>query len=308
MAGLATLNGWLPLAILYGALSALGTVATTWLNRTRGYATIARMRITQAILVVSAAALFAWLPLANGLIWSQVLGLAVTTALLWAPLASGFARHHRDALPATARVHRAAAQYLLPTAMLGVVTLQLPVFLVSAWHGVEAAGQYGMSWRILATPSSLIGAAIGQVYYQRFAASLARHFGHPTVDRPHLEDAGSARRAARPAGGAVRRRDIHPGARPPLGRGRPHRRPAGAVDVRQLRILVDFLQCHRAGQAALLHVAGHGGRRLPGRQLHHLQGCYPGNGDRMLGRWRMLLILYRNLVMMRAMSDPLRAR
>lgn len=178
LAGLGTLDHWLPLAVVYGGLSATGVVASTWLNRTQAYSTIAWLRIAQSALVVGAAALFAWLAVSSGLILAQLLGMAVAVALLWA--AGRRARQQDGRLLETAARHLTAPKYLLPTALLGVFTLQLPVFLITAWHGVAMAGQFSMSWRLMSTPASLIGAAIGQVYYQRFAAAwpdvrAARH-------------------------------------------------------------------------------------------------------------------------------------
>jgi O-antigen/teichoic acid export membrane protein len=72
-------------------------------------------------------------------------------------------------MAAAAREHRASPAFLLPNALLDVVSLQMPILLITAWFGSDDAGQFSMAWRILWLPIALVGAAVGQVFYQRFA-------------------------------------------------------------------------------------------------------------------------------------------
>jgi O-antigen/teichoic acid export membrane protein len=60
-----------------------------------------------------------------------------------------------------------APLYLFPAGLLDVLTQQLPVLLIATWFSSQLAGQFGLAWRVLLFPVSLISAAAGQVFFQR---------------------------------------------------------------------------------------------------------------------------------------------
>lgn len=61
-------------------------------------------------------------------------------------------------------------RYLLPTAILDVFTMQLPFVLITLWFSSETTGQYRMAYQLLFLPSSLVGAAVSQVFFQRMSS------------------------------------------------------------------------------------------------------------------------------------------
>ena len=65
--------------------------------------------------------------------------------------------------------YKNAPKYLLPTNLIDVVTQQWPIIIIFSFYGAETSGQFSMAWRILVLPMALIGAAIAQVFYQRYA-------------------------------------------------------------------------------------------------------------------------------------------
>jgi O-antigen/teichoic acid export membrane protein len=64
----------------------------------------------------------------------------------------------------TASRYRRFPLLLVPSGLLNVLGLQLPVLLMAYWYGSQVAGWLGLTQRVLALPLSLIGAAVAQVY------------------------------------------------------------------------------------------------------------------------------------------------
>lgn len=75
--------------------------------------------------------------------------------------------------------HASGAHALVMSHVLVTVSSAAPIFYISAVYGTEILGQFSMVMATIFLPSGLIGAAIGQVFYQR-AASYA---GEPLVLR-----------------------------------------------------------------------------------------------------------------------------
>ena len=169
MIGIAELGVWLPVTAFAATASAAVATGTMWLNRQRAYKKLAQIRITQSSVAILTAIVLGLTGLGTGLIVAQIIAfLVVVTAIIvyMMPLLKQWEPH---ALMLAAHKHLSAPKYLLPTALLDVLTMQLPVLLITAWYSTEAAGQFSMAWRILALPMTLIGSAIGQVFFQRFS-------------------------------------------------------------------------------------------------------------------------------------------
>ena len=58
-----------------------------------------------------------------------------------------------------------------PSSLIDIVSNQIPVFLLAQYATANDVGSYSYAQRILYIPVTLIGAAITQVFYQRFAES-----------------------------------------------------------------------------------------------------------------------------------------
>ncbi len=168
--GLDTLGNWLPLAFAVAGATAIMAIAQAWLNRQKKYKQMAQLRVFQSASIVGLALLIYFLPNAlNGLLLGQIFAcFFVAIVAIW------FSRSaanvwKKERLLHTARIHQNAPKYLLPTALLDVVTLQMPVILIAAWFGESIAGQFSMAWRLLMMPMALMGGAVGQVFLQKFA-------------------------------------------------------------------------------------------------------------------------------------------
>lgn len=167
--GVASVGAWLPIAVLAGMATAVIAIGTAWLNRQRAYSKMAALRVVQSVLGAGLGIGLGIYGYGAGLLAAQFVSLLAVAVIAMTVFPAMFVRWDKHALRSVALAHIAAPKYLLPTALLDVVSLQLPVLLITAWFNSEAAGQFSMAWKILALPMALVGAAVGQVFLQRFS-------------------------------------------------------------------------------------------------------------------------------------------
>lgn len=179
--GIAVLGPWLILAGITGsALAALAT-ATAWLNRHKLYIKLAKLRILQGVGFVMVALTLGYAGLTDGMLIGHALGVLLAAVfvlpMLLKAIRSNPARTAYTSesvappLREVALTYQSHPKYLLPAALLDVITLQLPVLLITAWYTTASAGQFSMAWKVLALPIMLIGTAVGQVFMQRFSVA-----------------------------------------------------------------------------------------------------------------------------------------
>lgn len=163
------LNGWLTGATICATGLAAITSSSAWLNRKAEYAKIAKIKIIQSGLISVSAIVCGYLGLSNGLMASQLFGITIPALLIIFWSISDF--QPPASFKKIAHDYKSAPLHLLPTALLDIITQQAPVFLITIWFSSELAGQFSMAWRLLSIPTTLIGAAVGQVFLQRFSLS-----------------------------------------------------------------------------------------------------------------------------------------
>jgi O-antigen/teichoic acid export membrane protein len=175
MPGLAPLLPLVPLATLgmgaYGAMQ-------YWTTRERRFGSIARTRLSQAVLGVSIMLAFGWLAIRPlGLVLGHIVNLG-----------SGFIRLATDALRkdksvlktrssgsmiATWKQYIEYPRYSVPEALANVAGVQVAIIVIAASSGDEA-GHVFMAMQAVQAPMMLLGAAVGQV----FASRVADEEGH----------------------------------------------------------------------------------------------------------------------------------
>jgi len=190
--GGAVLGRWLPLAVLVGMATAVIAIGVGVLNRKRAYRQMVYLRIAQAVLGASIGIGLGLYSYQAGMLVAQIFSTLVIAIGLVSALPNSYLKWNLKNIMQVAKLHRSAPRYIFPAAVLDVVTMQLPVFLMIAWFGREEAGQFSMAWRMLALPISLVGTAVGQVFLQRFsnlwpdglgrAAIIAANMGWDGVD------------------------------------------------------------------------------------------------------------------------------
>ncbi len=148
-----------------------------WGVRRQDFSTIARTRILQSIGSISVQVIAGFLvPLPAALMVGQIVGQSLGIG----SLARGggkqwilFSRQMVTRTPARmAAEYRRFPTFILPSALINVSSAQLPVLLLSRFFGSAVTGWYGLAFRVLQVPLSLVGQALGTVF---FANSSAQH-------------------------------------------------------------------------------------------------------------------------------------
>ena len=170
--GLAALGNWISIAFLIAGGTSVSVVMQVWMNRHKKYKQITWLRVAQSFSSAILSVILGILHVSNGLLITQVLAtVCLCLGALW--LGRSEAKlWDNSQIKKTALAYKNAPKYLLPTAVLDVVTLQMPVVLIATWYGAEQAGQFSMAWRLLMVPMALIGGAISQVFMQRLSSAI----------------------------------------------------------------------------------------------------------------------------------------
>lgn len=169
--GIAVLGEHLPIAILAGISTAMLAIGNNWLNRGCAYGKMSMLRLVQSVALAGTALLLGLYGVSSGLLFSQIFALLLASILMFWLLRNAIVFFSKNSIVVLAKNYSHTPKYLLPTALLDTITLQLPILLITAWFSSEMAGQFSMAWKILAIPSSLIGAAVGQVFLQKFSST-----------------------------------------------------------------------------------------------------------------------------------------
>lgn len=186
------LSGWLWLTGLtvfsLGELSGL----IYWLNRKKQYRDIGINRIQQSGTTALAQLAFgvAQFTGVGGLIIGATIGqLGAVATLRWKTRAARELRQESSSTKVEL-MKRYRKMPLLngPTALIDAVRLNGINILIGA-YSVATLGQFSMAWRLLEVPAALIGGALAQVFFQRFAvleAGRMLRFARQSVIRTAL--------------------------------------------------------------------------------------------------------------------------
>lgn len=165
-----------PLVIIF---SGIVQVAEQWLIRTKHFTINARVRFLQSIIINSskigiglinpvAAVLVVLSAVGNGLRAFMMIFYATKSGI---PLLEKrhILKKNKRKLKKLARKHYDFPLFRAPQVFLDAVTQGLPVLMLSSFFGPASAGFYTIGRQVLRMPSSLIGQAVGDVFYPRIA-------------------------------------------------------------------------------------------------------------------------------------------
>jgi O-antigen/teichoic acid export membrane protein len=157
-----------------GAVGAL----TFWAVRTRRFADIAAMRLTQSAVLVAAQVGLGLLGAGPpGLLVGDVSGRIAGSNRLavagWRSHASSFRQVSRAGMVAVARRYRRFPILSSPSALLNTLANQAPLLLLVALYSAPVGGQYALADRLCSLPLTLIAGAVAQVFVAE-SAQLAR--------------------------------------------------------------------------------------------------------------------------------------
>jgi O-antigen/teichoic acid export membrane protein len=171
--GNASISFWLyfiPLSVL---LTGLYQTFNYWCNRKKRFKNISASRVSDSFSKSSANLLIGylkWTP--GGLIIGRIIGqLFSTSALLIHNLKEIISLRHfysRQIIKSQAKKHKDFPFFSLPTALLDVISIQIPIVIIVHLFSNYYVGLYSFAFRMLSIPISLIGVSVGQVFYQKF--------------------------------------------------------------------------------------------------------------------------------------------
>ncbi len=165
----------LPIGILFsGAYQALGYLVL----RRKGFPLMARTRVYQGGGSSGVQLLLGILKVRPlGLFVGQIIGQAAGISSLWRSTRKPRPEHPRNSQPMHSLAKRYSRFPLLSTwgAVFNALSTQLPVIFLAALFGPMVTGFYALGLRVLQTPLTLFGSAVGQVFFSE--AAQARREG-----------------------------------------------------------------------------------------------------------------------------------
>lgn len=170
-----TLSKWLLLLPLAAFFLSINNVLIVWFNRNMQYKTISVNKISRSTLLASSMVVLGFSRSSHGgLIVSQVIsdGMAACYYLItyfFRDLKRKIIFNIKD-LMILAREYKDFPSFMLPTDFMDTFSIQLPIFLITAFFSSEISGSYFFALRILAIPVALIGSAYSQTFFQKFVS------------------------------------------------------------------------------------------------------------------------------------------
>jgi O-antigen/teichoic acid export membrane protein len=157
-------------------LSGLFFVLNYWKSRTKNFGNISIAKVAASVATTGTqlGAGFAGYPTGGSLIGAGLLGSTVSIVVLGRKILQDDGKIFRESINSK-EILLALKRYknfpLLDSwaALLNTVSWQLPIFLLSSFFSSTVVGYYSLGLMVLQMPMSLIGSAIGQVFFQEAA-------------------------------------------------------------------------------------------------------------------------------------------
>jgi O-antigen/teichoic acid export membrane protein len=186
--GVPVLAGYLwllPVGVLLGGAY---NVFNYWSVRTKAFTRIAGTRLQQALATL-AIQLTAFKLGGVALLFAQVTGQSVGTASLTRPALAkpAFKQIRWSGVKAVAGRYRRFPVYSTWSGFGNTAGLQLPPLMFAAFFSPAAAGLYALANRVLTLPMSLVGSAIGQVFFSNAAEAYRQGQVGPLVAQLHAK-------------------------------------------------------------------------------------------------------------------------
>lgn len=176
--GVQAISYLLYLLPVYMLVAVVHTVASQWLVRQRNFPLLAKVSVWQALATGMIKIAFGFLhPTASILVIANVLGAALGAALMVRGAKDWFVcGSRRLRFQYSGRGTRAIGkQYIdfallrTPQALLNAISQSLPVIVLSAFVGADAAGFYAIAIGAVALPVNLVGQSVAHVFYPKMA-------------------------------------------------------------------------------------------------------------------------------------------
>jgi O-antigen/teichoic acid export membrane protein len=179
--GIETINAYLYLIPVIMLFNAWAQIASQWLIRKKEFAVISSLAILHSLASNSMKGGVGWFyPTTTVLIGLAIIGSGLQAALLFVgtiranqKAAMGPTFIANSSLVKLAKRHSAFPLYHMPQMVINAASRSLPVIMLAAFFGPAAAGFYTLAQMVLGLPANLIGKAVSDVIYPRFAKAAA---------------------------------------------------------------------------------------------------------------------------------------
>jgi len=170
----------IPLSMVFAAYMQIGQ---QWLIRKKQFAITARVAVLQSFLLNSAKTVIGWVkPVGAVLVVLATLGHVLHAAMLWVGIKKSGTLTENTALkePSEIPLKKLAKQYYdfplyrTPQMFINAISQSLPVLMLASFFGPSSAGFYTICRTVLGMPSSLVGQAVGDVFYPRVTEASHR--------------------------------------------------------------------------------------------------------------------------------------
>ena len=170
---------YLPMALASAALLSVALVLQNMSQRDQNFRLSSLSEVASKIGYVGAALAGGWLIAGP---WGLLVAAAIGAVAKISVLAFGQTEQHKQhhpmqnlrAIPRVMHFYRHLAGSMSLSHIFMALTGLIPSVFIAHTHGKEILGQYALVAATLFLPSALLGSAMGQVFYQRAAASWAR--------------------------------------------------------------------------------------------------------------------------------------
>ncbi|WP_078429780.1 oligosaccharide flippase family protein [Alkalihalobacterium alkalinitrilicum] len=142
-------------------------ICYTWLNRKNNYNVLMKNPLINNSLNGLLSIVFGFFGfITYGYFIANMIGQVVTLIHMKRNLPRGmFSFNYKDFIEVI-NVNKKFVVYQTPTNILGTIKSQLPILLIQMFWGTQMVGYYSISIRLLQMPSSLLGSAIGRIFFQ----------------------------------------------------------------------------------------------------------------------------------------------
>ena len=146
-------------------------ILVNWRNRAKDYNTISTNRIISSATNVSykfGHPLQLYIS-SNGLVLGTILGQLIAFFHIIRKLQFSIISTSKEALKAVATKYKSFALFSTPAALVNILAVNMPWFMIAAFDGQSATGQFGNAYKLTYLPISMLGMALGQVFFEQIS-------------------------------------------------------------------------------------------------------------------------------------------
>ena len=143
----------------------------SWRNREKQYKQIStnKVIISTSSTAYKLAHPFVFTQNAHGLLFGHVLGQLLALLHIARKLPSHLFQVSKEIVTSIAKKYRSFMLYSTPAALLNILAVNMPWFIISAMDSQAATGQFGNAYKLTYMPMSMVAMALSQVFFQQIA-------------------------------------------------------------------------------------------------------------------------------------------